>query len=205
MGSVFGGKTGAQAPLAAADEVVGGVVFAEALGGTGEGEALGGFPLWGEEASKFGGLGEGAELLVVLGEVAAESEELFALGHVNAGGDDELGAGEVQVEASAGGLLETFASPPSGDVVLVRSLVRAEAGVAVDAHHDLGGRADVLGGEGEHLFVEAGDEGEHGCFEVALKEGFALVEPVAIVIAFEGSEEFDGCGREVWSIPLTPG
>lgn len=141
----------------------------------------------------------------MLGEMTAEGEELFALGHVGAGGDDELGAGEVEVEACAGGFLEAIAGPPGGDVVLVGALVGAEAGVAVDAHHDLGGRADVLGGEVEHGVVEACDEGEHGFFEVAFEVGFALVEPVAVVVAFEGAEEFEGCEGEMWGIPLPRG
>ncbi len=101
FGGEFGGEAGAEAPLAAADEVVGGVFLAEALGGAGEGETLGGFPLGGEELTKFGGTGELAEPPVVFGEVTAEGEELFALGHVDAGGDDELGAGEMEVEAGA--------------------------------------------------------------------------------------------------------
>ena len=196
-GGELSGEVDAEAPLAAADEVVGGVFLAEALGWAGEGEALGGFPLGGEELSESGGAGEFTELLVVLGEVATEGEKLIALWHVDAGGDDELGAGEVEVEAGAGGFWEAFAGPPGGDVVLIGALVRAEAGVAVDAHHDVGGWADVLGGEAEHGFAEAGDEGEHGFFEVALEDGFALVEPVAVVVAFEGAEELEGVEREV--------
>lgn len=195
----LGGEMGAEAPLAAAKEVVGGVFFAEALGRAGEGEAFGGFPLGGKELAEFFGAGEPAELGVVLGEVTAKGEELFALGHVDAGGDDELGAGEVEVEARAGGFGEAFTRPPGGDVVFVGALVRAEAGVAVDAHHDLGGWADVLGGEAEHGVVEAGDEGEHGLFAVVLEEGLALIKPVAVVVAFEGAEKLKGRGGEVGS------
>ena len=137
------------------------------------------------------------ELVVVLGEVTAEGEKLFAIGHVNAGGDNEFRTGEVEVEAGTRGFGEAFAGPPRGDVVFVGALVCAEAGVAVDAHHDLVGWADVLGGEAEHGFIEAGDEGEHWVLEVALEEGLALVEPVAVVVAFEGAEKFQGGGGEV--------
>ncbi len=89
--------------------------------------------------------------------------------------------------------------------MLIGSLVRGEAGVTVDAHHDLIGFADVLRGEGEHGLVEAGDEGEHGCFEVALEDRFALAEPTAVVVAFEGAEELEGGGGEVRGTLLPPG
>lgn len=45
LGGEIRGKPGAEAPLAAADQVVSGVFFAETLRWAGEWEALGGFPL----------------------------------------------------------------------------------------------------------------------------------------------------------------
>ena len=188
---------GAKAPLTAAEEVVGGVVLAEALGWAGEGEAFRSLPLRGKELAELGGAGELAELGVVLGEVAAKGKQLFALGHVGPSGDDELCPGEVEIKAGPGDFGKAFSSPPCGDVVLVGPLVGAEAGVAVDAHHDLGGRTNVLRGEAEHGLVQAGDEGEHGLFAVTLEDGLALVEPVAVVVPFKGAEELESRRREV--------
>lgn len=205
LSGVLSGEPGADTPLAATDEVVSRVFLAEALGRPGERETFGSFPLDGERTAEPGGAGERAELPVVLGEVATDGEELLALGHVDTGGDDELGAGEVEVEAGSGGLVEAFARPPGGDVVFVGALVRTEAGVAIDAHHGLRGRPDMLGGEAEHGFVELGDEGQQWLFAVALEEGFALVEPVAIVVALEGAKKFEGGGGEVRGIPLPLG
>ena len=153
----LGRKMSPQAPLPASGEVVSGVVFAEALWRPGKREAFRRFPLRGEEFAEFGGTGELAEVLVMFREMSAEGEELFALRHVDSCSDHEFGAGEVEVEACARGLVQAFASPPCSNVVLVRAFIGAEPGVSVDAHHDLGRRSDVLGGEVKHLLVEAGD------------------------------------------------
>ncbi len=122
--------------------------------------------------------------------MAADGEELFALWHVDAGGDGDFGGVEGEVEASAGGFFEPVAGPPGGHAGFVGRLVGAEADVAVDAHHGFLRWADVLGGEVEHGFVDGGEEGEHGGFEGGLVEGLARLEPFAVVIALEAAEEF---------------
>jgi hypothetical protein len=183
------GESGGGAPLAVEEEVEGGVVGGEAFGGSGELEAI----ELGEGGAELFGGDDAAVVFVVVEEVAADGEELLALGHVDARGDGEGFAVDLEVVAAAGGLLEALAGPPGGDVVLVGALVVREADVAVDAHGDLLRRADVVRGEVEEVLIDLGDEGEHGGFELALVEGLALVEPGAVVVALEGAEEL-GCG-----------
>ena len=65
----------------------------------------------------------------------------------------------------------------------------AEAGVAVDAHHGLVRRVDVVGGEVDQGVVDLVDEGEHGSFQLALVDGLARIEPGAVVVALEAAEE----------------
>ena len=196
-GGVLGGKGGADAPLPAENEIDGRVVGEEALGGAGEGLAVDGL----HEPAEAGGGEVATELGVAgaagAGEVAADGEELVALGHVDAGGDGDLGGADVAVEASAGGLFEAGAGPPGGGVGLVGALVFGEADVAVDAHEALVRGADVGGGEKEHRLVDLGEDGEHGGFELLLVDVPAGFEPGAVVVAFEAAEEFEGGFVEV--------
>ena len=196
-GDLFGGQGGGDAPLAAEDEIDGGVVGEEAFGGPGEGLAVDGL----EEAFEARLSEEAAELDVAggagSGEVAADGEELLALGHVDACGDGDGGGADVEVEATARGLFESGAGPPGGGVDLVGALVRGEADVAVDAHQDFLGWADVVGREAEHGGVDLGDDGEHGCFELVLEDVTAGFEPGAVVVALEPREELEGGRVEV--------
>lgn len=192
-GCAVGGERGGETPLAVEEEIDGGMIGRETFGGAGELEAVG----LAQEGAEFSVCEELAELGVMFGDMAAHGEELVALGHEDAGGDGEAGAADGEIEASAGGLGEAFAGPPGGDVDLVRALVFGEADVAVDAHEGLLRRADVEGGEGGEMFVELGDEGEHGKFEFALVEGPAGFKPGAVVVAFEGAEEFQRFGGEM--------
>lgn len=184
---------GADTPLAAADEVDGGIVGAEAFGRAAERQAFEGL----QEGFEFFAGEDLAELGVVVDEVAADGEELLALGHVDAGGDDDFVGADVEVEASAGGLFEAGAGPPCSLVRFVRAFVGAEARVAVDAEECLLRRAYVFGGEGEHGLVDLGDEREHGSFDLALVGGLAIVEPGAVVVALEAAEELDRFGGKV--------
>ena len=86
-------------------------------------------------------------------EMAAEGEELVAVGHEDAGGEDDLGGVELEVEAGAGGLGHAGVRPPGGDVGLVGALVGGEADVAVDAEHGLLRGADVVGGDVERAWL----------------------------------------------------
>lgn len=194
---VLGGEGGGDAPLAAEEEVDGRVVGKEAFGRAGEGLAVDGL----HELAEAGGGEETAELGVAagasVGEVAADGEELVSLGHVDPGGDGDLGGVDVEVEAAAGGFFEAGASPPGGGVRLVRALVAGEADITVDAHERFLRGADVLGGEGEYGFVDLGDDGEHGLLELALEDVAAGFEPEAVVVAFEAAKEAEGGGGEV--------
>src|SRR6202030_4400302 len=96
--------------LAGLDEVHRGRVGGESFGWAGEAET---FELVKLGAEVFSGE-EGAEFGVMVDEMAADGEELFALGHVDTGGDGELRGAEVEVEATAGGLFEALAGPPGG-------------------------------------------------------------------------------------------
>ncbi len=196
-GGVLGGEGGGDAPLAAEEEVDGWVVGKEALGRAGEGLAVDGL----HELAEAGSGEETAKLGVAagagVGEVAADGEELVSLRHVDPGGDGDLGGVDVEVEAAAGGFFEAGAGPPGGGVRLVRALVAGEADITVDAHERLLRGADVLGGEGEHGFVDLGDDGEHGLLELALEDVAAGFEPEAVVVAFEAAKEAEGGGGEV--------
>ena len=174
------------------EEIGGGRVGREAAGRAGEG---GGFQFV-HGGAEFLVREQGAELGVVGGDVAAEGEELLARGHVDAGGDGDIFGADVEVEAGAGGFRGPR-GPPGGDVGLVRALVGGETRVAVDAHHGLVRRADVVGREVFEGVVDLFDEGEHGSFELALVDGLARIEPEAVVMAGERAEEFEGFGSEV--------
>lgn len=95
----LGREGGGDTPLAVEDEVEGGVVGEEPLGRAGEGKAVDGL----HELAEAGGGEEAAEIGVAVGarggEVAADGEELFALGHVGADGDGDGGGADVEVEA----------------------------------------------------------------------------------------------------------
>lgn len=140
-----------------------------------------------------------AELLVVGFDVAANGEQLFALGHVDAGSDGDLFAGEVEVEAAAGGLFQSSPCPPDALMDLIGALVGAEANVAIDAHHGFLRRLDVFGSEAEHGFVDRSDESDGRGFELALVDGLAIVEPVTGVVALEAAKKLDGLGVVVRS------
>ena len=45
------------------------------------------------------------------------------------------------------------------------------------------------GREVDQGVVDGCDEGEHGGFELALVDGLARIEPVAVVVALEAAEE----------------
>jgi hypothetical protein len=191
-----GGQGDGDAPLTVEEEIKGGddggVVRGEALGGAGEGASV----EVGEEGAEFFVGEEAAELGVVSDDVAAEGEELVAVGHEDAGGEDDLGGVELEVEAGAGGLGHAGVRPPGGDVGLVRALVGGEANVAVDAEHGLVRGTDMGGGDVEEVVVEAVDEGEQRGLERALVDGLAGVEPVAGVVLLEAAEELEGFGGE---------
>lgn len=181
----FRREGGGDAPLAPADEFCGGVVGGEAFGVAGEGVGV----VQGEAAAEAAVFEEGAELLVVVEEMAADGEELVFGGHVEAGGEDELCAAEVEVESGAGGFLHSGAAPPCGDVLLVGGLVGGEADIAIDAQHDAVGRADVMRGVVGHGGGDGLDEGEHGGFDFALVNGAAGLEPLAAIVTAEAAEE----------------
>ncbi len=195
-GRGLSGERRADAPLAREDEVLRGENV-----GVGGGEAAGqsGERRGGAFRFKRGHMGEkffvgedSAEFSVVLDDVAADGQQLLRRGHVAAGGDEEFGGGEVEVEAGTGGLLHAGAGEPGGDLGLVGAggLVAGgvEAGVAIDAHHGLVGRPDVFAGDGGEGVVDLLDEGEHGVAELALEDGPARVEPGAVVVAGEAAE-----------------
>jgi hypothetical protein len=189
-----GGEDCVNAPTLGADEFVCGIVVGEALGHACEGVALAeceGVGAGFQELLEGGAIG-----LVMFAHPAAEGEQLFALGHVDAGGDHDFLRADLEVEASAGGLLHAAARPPGGEVGFVGQLIFAEADVAIDAHGDFVGRTDVVGGEVDHAGVDFVDEGEHGGFDGALVEGAAGLEPVAVVVAGEAAEELEGFGGE---------
>ena len=79
----------------------------------------------------------------------------------------------------------------------VGELVVGEASVAIDAEEAFLGGAHVIGREVEHGVGDFADDGEHGLFELGLVGGFALVEPVAVVVLLKAAEEFEGFGAEV--------
>lgn len=191
------GECGGKSPLAAEDEVEGGRVCGKASRRALEFVA---FELV-HGCAEFAAGEQRAQFLVVIEQIAAHGEQLFGRGHVHAGCDDDFLGADVEVEAGAGGFLQSAADPPGGDVVLVGLLWRAaglvEAGVAIDAEHGFVGRSDVLWREVCEGVVDVLDEGEHGGFEFALEDGLAWIEPCAVVVAGEAAEEFEGFGSEV--------
>lgn len=192
-GGGFGREVRGDSPLAADEEVHGGRVGWETLGRAGELLAV---ELAHEGAEFFGGE-EAAHLFVVQLEVSADGEKLFALGHVDAGGDDDLVGPDVEVEAPAGGLLEPGAGPPCPLMRLVGALVGGEADVAVDAEGGLLRGLHIVGGEAQHGLVDGGDNGEGGGLDLLLVDGLSRVEPVAVVVALESAKELQGFGRVV--------
>ena len=183
------------APVFCAQQIVGGIAGGEAFGQPCE--RLG---IDGRKACAFGfeQLLDGRAIRGVVGtHPAAEGEQLFAFGHVDAGGDHDLLRADLKVEAGARGFFHAAAGPPGREVGFVRELVFAEADVAIDAHGDLVGRADVLGREGFEGEVDLVDESEHGGFERVLEGVAARFKPVAVVVSGEAAEEFEGVWREV--------
>jgi hypothetical protein len=134
---------------------------------------------------------------VVFAHPAAEGEELIALRHVDACGDQDGRGADLQIEAAAGGLFHAAARPPGRKMGLVGQLVFAEACVAVDAHDDFISRADVIGGEALQGGVDLVDECEDRGAEAALIDVATGFEPLAVVVAFEAAEELEGVGGEV--------
>jgi len=191
-GGVFGGKGRGDAPLAAEDEVDGRIVREEAFGRAGEGLTVDGL----HEFAKAGGGEETAELGVAadarVGEVAADSEELVAFGHVDTGGDGNLRRVDVKVEAASRGFFEAGAGPPGGGMCFVGAFVLGEADVAVDAHQGLLRRANVGRSEAEHGLVDLGDDGEHRLFDLPLEDVAACFKPDTVVVTLEAAEEFEG-------------
>jgi PadR family transcriptional regulator PadR len=183
-----GGEGGGESPAGGQEEVEGGMAGGEAFGGAGEGVA----GVGGEEAIESWGAEEAAEGGVTFKQAGAEGAQLGGGGHVEAGGDVDLGGGEVEVVAGTGGPGHAGAGPPGGEVGFVGALVRGEAGIAVDAEQGLLGRADVGGGEAGHGEGDLADEGEHGGFQLLLEEFAAGFEPLAAVVAGEAAEEAQG-------------
>lgn len=189
----FRREGGGDAPLAPADELGGGMVGGKSFGIAGEGVGV----VEGEAAQEATVFDEGSELLVVLKEMAADGEELVWGRHVEACGEDELSAGEVEVVAGAGGFWHAGAAPPCGDVRLVGGFVGGEAGVAIDAEHDAVGGAYVAGGEADDGGVDGFDEGEHRSLDLSLVNGATGLEPLAAVVAAEAAEKAEGFLVEV--------
>lgn len=88
--------------------------------------------------------------------------------------------------------------PPGGDVRLVGALVVGEACVAIDAKEGFFGGADELRREVEHGLGHRADHREHGLFEFGLEDRFARGKPLAVVVADEVAEEFDGFRTKIW-------
>jgi len=189
----FGREFRDDGPLAAFEQVHRTMFFGEALGRPGEEFAVVQF----EKLAEFFIVEQLAEFAVMVEQEGANGKELFALGHIHAGGDDEFGRGEVEEEAAPGGFFKAVAGPPGGDLVFVGGLVVREAGVAVDPHHALRRGADVIGGEGGHGVGDGLDDHEHGSFKGGLEERLARVEPVAAVVALQGAKEFQRVLSEV--------
>ncbi len=89
------------------------------------------------QGTKFAGGKQAPHLFMMDLDMAAHGEELFSFRHIDTGGDGDLLAGKVEVEASSGGLFEALSRPPDTLMNLVGPLVRAEADVAVDPQQSL--------------------------------------------------------------------
>lgn len=136
-------------------------------------------------------------LAMMLGHPAAQREELIALGHVDAGGEETLFGADVEIKAAAGSLLHAAARPPGGEMRFVGALVGRKPDIAVDAHHGFVRGAHVIGRVLHHRLRNLVDKSEHGGFELALVDWFARIEPVAVVVAREAAKEGHGGRREV--------
>ncbi len=75
---------------------------------------------------------------------------------------------------------------------LVGTLVSGKARVAIDAEEALGRGADVVRREVGQRGVDLLDEREHGGLELTLVDGLARLEPVAVVVAREPAQKFEG-------------
>ncbi len=136
-------------------------------------------------------------LFVIVQQVGADGQQLFPLRHVHACGDDEFFAGQVEVKAAAGFLLQSLPGKPCRYVFFVWSLVRRKTGVAVDAEHAFVGGSNVLGCEVHQFPIYFFNQREHGRFQFPLVNRFACVEPLALVIPRETAQELDRFRGEV--------
>ena len=54
-----------------------------------------------------------------------------------------------------------------------------------------------MGGKLQHGVGDFANDGEHGLFELGFVDGFALVEPIAVVMFLQPAEEFEGFWAKV--------
>ena len=189
----FGGQCCGDSPLAAEEKIHCGVLLGKSLRRARESEAFECV----HEAMELLVVEQATDFFVMIEEVGANGEELIALGHVDAGSDDDFFGGDVEVEAAARSFFKSVAGPPGGHVAFVGALVRGEAGIAVDAHHALLRGAHVRGREIGHGGGDLLDNFEHGLLEFAFEDWLTGFEPLAAIVVGQTAKKLKGFRSEV--------
>ena len=82
------------------------------------------------------------------------------------------------------------------DVILVRRLVFAETGIAINAIDGLGGVGGVFRGEALHRRIQGLHQIAHGLLHLLFERVLARLKPIAIIISLERSKELQGFRRK---------
>ena len=141
-------------------------------------------PLQFSQRAAHSGSGQNfAELLVVLGDVPTDFEEYLRLRHVYSSTDRDFLVRDVHVVAPI--LVRTRATTEKtgSDVVFVRRLVLAEAGIAIDAINGLRGVGGVFRSEAFHRPVQRFHQVAHGLLDLLFESGLARLKPVTVIIS----------------------
>jgi hypothetical protein len=137
-----------------------------------------------EEFDEVGAAGDGADGFVVARELVADALQICRVGGPETTAGKALAGLNVQIIPAS----QQVGGPPEGgaEAGLVRRFVFCKPHIAVDAEKLAA--LDVVG------FAEFGFHGLHEGFHIGLrsfKERFVGLEPVAVVVGFEGGEKLE--------------
>src|SRR5439155_22081733 len=137
-----------------------------------------------------------AELLVVLGQIAANRPQVFRSRHVDAAPHLNLVRRHAEIVAAPAVFLQAPARKDGRDVGLVGSLILAETGVAVNAIDRLARIAHMIRSEIGHPPHQRGYQIEHRSLHLLLVDLLTRLKPFARVVLFQTAEKRHGFGRE---------
>ena len=119
----------------------------------------------------------------------ADSKQFLALRHINAGEDEQLLRGEVEIKTRSGGFCQILKIKRCRDVGLVRALVFGEARIAINAEDCLLHRCHVAGREVSEFAIDSVHQSFQRRSDMLVVDMFARMKPFAFVVALKAAQK----------------